>query len=218
MISLEMCPAVSFSAEILTIPAAFFESDPPQKTYTPVGLRAPEQILGDPASRAADIWAFGILVFEIVRGHTVFEFASRAKDRDNIDDEHLLDMSTFVGPLPESLYQRWTRSLKYFTPERVLYNKIVSMETWDSLGYDPDPLENNRSPMEEEFDDGKPTSLSAEETAAIKSLIRRALQYDPAKRPTTSELLEDLWFTTEFERVLTEEVIYTFRACPRLAN
>src|SRR6202000_1176566 len=84
MISLEMCPAVSFSAKILTIPAAFFESDPPQKTYTPVGLRAPEQILGDPASRAADIWAFGILVFEIVRGHTVFEFASRAKDRANI--------------------------------------------------------------------------------------------------------------------------------------
>ena len=72
-------------------------------------------------------------------------------------------LSDWIGSLPENLYQRWTRSSKYFTPERVLYNAIVTMDSWDYLGYEPDPLEDNRmDPMEKQFGEDKPTSVSAE--------------------------------------------------------
>jgi serine/threonine protein kinase len=130
-----------------------------------------------------------------------------ARGREDVDDEHLLALGDWIGPLPENLYQRWTRSSKYFTLERVLYNTIVSMDSWDFLGYEPYPLEDNRmDPMEKQFDEDKPTSVSPEEATVIKALIRRTLQYDPAKRPTACELLQDPWFTTHFERILTEEV------------
>ena len=211
MISIEMSPPVSFLLHryvMPMIPAAFFESDPPEERHTPLGLRAPEQIFGDSASKAADIWAFGILVFEFVCGCMVFEFGLGPIGRENVDDEHLLMLSDWIGPLPENLHQRWSRSSKYFTPERVLYNTIVTMDSWDYLGYEPDTLDDNRmDPMEKQFDEYKPTSVSAEEEGTvIKALIRRTLQYDPAKRPTACELLQDPWFTTDFERILTEEV------------
>ena len=60
--------------------------------------------------------------------------------------------------------------------------------------------------METEFDEAKPPSVSAEEATAIKALIRRTLQYDADKRPTASELLQDPWFLTNFDRAVPEEV------------
>ncbi|CAK7275429.1 hypothetical protein SEPCBS119000_006689 [Sporothrix epigloea] len=47
--------------------------------------------------------------------------------------------------------------------------------------------------LEDRFDAAAP-DLNEEEATAVKALIRRILQYDPDKRPTLSELLQDPWF------------------------
>ena len=47
--------------------------------------------------------------------------------------------------------------------------------------------------MEEEFDNAG-LDLAEEEAYKVKALIRRILQYDPAKRPSAAEILLDPWF------------------------
>jgi serine/threonine protein kinase len=186
--------------------AAFFESDPPKEMHTPVGLRAPEQIFGDPVDKTADIWAFGILVFEMLCGTMLYQLWSR-KNPDITDDEHILMLIDTVGPLPERFYNRWTRSSKYFTPEGVQYNRYVDNPDQPIYpDYLPELMGGKMELVEDLFIELKPKSFSSEEATLVKALIRRTLQYDPAKRPTASELLQDPWFTTEFESANAEEV------------
>lgn len=47
--------------------------------------------------------------------------------------------------------------------------------------------------MEEAFDQVGP-DISEEEGHKVKALIRWILQYDPAKRPSPAEILQDPWF------------------------
>ena len=56
-----------------------------------------------------------------------------------------------------------------------------------------EPLMLEQQSKEELFDQAKP-ELGEKETGQVKSLIRRILQYDPTKRPSPSELLDDPWF------------------------
>jgi serine/threonine protein kinase len=50
--------------------------------------------------------------------------------------------------------------------------------------------------MEELFDQASP-DISKEESEAVKALVRRILQYDPAKRPSPEEILLDPWFAAD---------------------
>ncbi|KAK5635845.1 hypothetical protein RRF57_011557 [Xylaria bambusicola] len=47
--------------------------------------------------------------------------------------------------------------------------------------------------IEKAFDATHP-DVDEHEATQIKSLIRRILQYDPAKRPSAEGILEDPWF------------------------
>lgn len=47
--------------------------------------------------------------------------------------------------------------------------------------------------MEELFDQADP-DLDDDEAYKVKALIRWILQYDPAKRPSSAEILSDPWF------------------------
>lgn len=47
--------------------------------------------------------------------------------------------------------------------------------------------------MEKLFDQAGP-DLAMEEAHTVKALIRRILLYDPAKRPSPTEILSDPWF------------------------
>ncbi|KAI0965912.1 serine protein kinase [Xylaria arbuscula] len=56
------------------------------------------------------------------------------------------------------------------------------------------PLMLKELSMEEIFDEAKP-EIAEDEAKAVKLLIRRILQYDPAKRPSAAEILQDPWFS-----------------------
>ena len=58
--------------KISDLGGAFFISEPPAKPVTPLALRSPELILGEPISKAQDIWSFGCLMFEFLTGKSLF--------------------------------------------------------------------------------------------------------------------------------------------------
>jgi serine/threonine protein kinase len=135
-----------------------------------------------------DIWAIGCLVFELITGQQLYHVDDYDNPEDQVDD-HLLMLSDSLGPLPEKLYAFWTRSSKYYTPERVHFNTFLYDDPEET-----DLLLNKMKPLEELFDENKPDGLSDNESKMIKALLRRILQYDPAKRPTPSQILQDPWF------------------------
>jgi serine/threonine protein kinase len=174
------------------VPVAYFTSNPPKTHTIPLGLRPPELILGKKIDNTLDIWAFGCLVFEFIANRPLYfidTFCSISKGEET--DDHLLMFRDTLGPLPDSLYSLWTRSSKYYTPERVQFNSLTYKDPEET-----DLLVNKMKPLEEEFDEDKPDDLSDEEGKMAKALIRRALQYDTAKRPTPSQLLQDPFFTS----------------------
>jgi non-specific serine/threonine protein kinase len=107
------------------------------------------------------------------------------------DDEHLLQLTARLGPLPDKLYRHWKTSSLYFTPERKLYNCQLG-----GVPEGEEPFMVQENSMEESFDEAAP-ELDEEEACRVKALIRRILQHDPAKRPLPAEILRDPWFCGE---------------------
>ncbi|KAK4696191.1 hypothetical protein P7C71_g1685, partial [Lecanoromycetidae sp. Uapishka_2] len=58
--------------KISDLGGAFVDAQPPAKPVTPLGLRSPELILGEPINQAQDIWSFGCLMFEYITGRMMF--------------------------------------------------------------------------------------------------------------------------------------------------
>lgn len=122
-LSLELNPLV----KITDLGAAFFESSPPDKVVTPVALRAPEVILrgngdgGPHIGKGIDTWAFGCLVFELLTGRPLFVrlegLDGDAEGDEQTNDEHLIQLSEVLGPLPAALAGRWRRRESYFGPD-----------------------------------------------------------------------------------------------------
>jgi non-specific serine/threonine protein kinase len=106
----------------------------------------------------------------------------------NEDDDHLLSLTTELGPLPDELLKHWTTSWLYFTPGRKLFNERLG-----GVGQGKEPLVLKPLSMEELFDQAGP-DLDDEEAHKVKGLIRRILQYDPMKRPSPAGILSDPWF------------------------
>ncbi|CAK7267271.1 hypothetical protein SEPCBS119000_002457 [Sporothrix epigloea] len=175
-----------FKIKLSDLGSAYFFDDPPTKDTTPRGLRAPETILTHTMNNALDIWSFGCLVFELITGQRIFNLCSFGRKMDD-EDQHLLELNACVGALPEEIMKQWKRSSLYFTPQGKLYNCMIGR----GEGGTPHMFE--QQSLEERFDAAAP-DLDEKEAMAVKALIRRILQYDPAKRPTPSELLQDPWF------------------------
>lgn len=100
------------------------------------------------------------------------------------NDDHLLYLAELIGPLPDEIFNHWTNSSLYFTPERKLFNCDVGGK---------EPFMREQWSMEQLFDEAG-SDLDEEEANKVKALIRRILQYDPAKRPSAAEILSDPWF------------------------
>ncbi|KAI0443816.1 serine protein kinase [Xylaria telfairii] len=176
-----------FRIKLSDMGGAYFFTDPPTKPITPAGLRAPEMILTGAINNTLDVWSFGCLVFELITGQPLFCVPwcdSEVKQNDG----HLLSLTTTLGPLPDELYKQWETSWLYFTPQRKLFNFELG-----GVAEGAEPLMAEQPSMEESFDQADP-DLGREEADQVKSLIRRILQYDPAKRPSPAEILRDPWF------------------------
>lgn len=166
---------------------AFFASDPPPNIVTPLGLRAPELILGCSYHSSIDIWSFGCLVFEFLTGRPLFAIPGYGNDRDD-DDEHLLQLTYILGQIPDHLYKCWTRSSRFFNPNRVQFNSFL-----EEVPADIDPLSARGVPLEEDFNSLKPIDMTDAEATVVVQFLRWILQYDNARRPTANDILRHPW-------------------------
>lgn len=170
----------------LQLPAYFF-NNPPKKPVTPTGLRSPELVLKGEIHHSLDIWSFGCLLFELTTGQPLFCVPGPGSEKE-LNDDHLLVLEERLGPLPEDLYHLWKTASQYYTPDRKLYNCQIG-----GVPEGEEPLMLERLSMEEAFDQTKP-ELGEEEAEKVKKLIRRILQYDPSRRLSVVEILQDPWF------------------------
>ncbi|KAF8251481.1 kinase-like protein [Wilcoxina mikolae CBS 423.85] len=104
--------------------------------------------------------------------------------------DHSIDIWSFGCLVFEfGLFNKWTRANRYFGPNR---RKINSM-----IGGEPDGGEFRFDSVEKYFHSNKPSDLDDREAEIIIALIRKILQYDPEKRPSAANLVQDPWFKVE---------------------
>jgi serine/threonine protein kinase len=153
---------------------------------TPLALRSPELILGGKIGSSIDIWSFGCLIFELLTGAPLFSVVVFFEnDREDADDEHLLQMNDILEPLPDIWLQgMWPRAGKYFGSGRERLGPIPD-------GQDEPIIDD---PLEVRFQEYKPKDIDDVEAGVITSLILSILRYEPSQRPTAEELLKHSWF------------------------
>lgn len=157
---------------------------------TPVALRSPELIFKQEINKDQDIWSFGCLIFELFTGRHLF-LVSNMGNKEETDDDHFLQFNDVLGPLPESLREKYPRARIYFNEKgEKVKNYIGELPE----GFDPSTIKPFPS-LEKSFDDEKPADMSAEEADTIKGILRWILDYHAAKRPSAAELLKHLWFS-----------------------
>ena len=174
---------------------------------TPIALRAPEIILRDLASPAVDIWSFGCLLYEYLTGEALFQIPP-LPDRvvEVKDDDHLIQLSEILGPLPPYFLQRWPRADRYFElngRRKPAAGNPIDLYMEARFGRDttsaeevigpPPPLDS----LEKRFHMNKPSDFdddNGEDEKIIVALLRTILRHDPRERPSASDLLEHSWF------------------------
>jgi len=173
---------------------AFFHSEPPAKPVTPLGLRCPELVLGDPITQRQDVWSLGCLMFEFITGQMLFNIMAFPDEEggdselNEANDDHWLQFSDILGPLPPKILSRWSRSHLYYNDKGQKVRHYIGdlPEGEDDSG--PDET------LETQIDRRKAADLSPDEALIIKNILRSILQYDPTNRPSASELLRHPWF------------------------
>jgi serine/threonine protein kinase len=182
---------------------AYEISNPPESFTTPLGLRAPELIVGEKLGETADIWSFGCLVYEFVTGRSLFAVIPLASsDASEVDEDHQLQMTRLLGPPPEELYENWI----CLTPKHDVVDRKPndSDEGSDNLGAEGSygdgmgsspGLPNLPQSLEEAFERDKSSDLSDEDARKTVALVRGILQYETAKRPSIEALLTHSWFS-----------------------
>lgn len=107
-----------FVVKISDLGAAFPFADPPAEPITPVGLRSPECICGAQISPDQDIWSFGCLIYQFLTGYELFVICGYDEgEEDEADDEHFMQFSSVLGPLPPEILSKWSRSHLYYNSE-----------------------------------------------------------------------------------------------------
>ncbi|KFZ18072.1 hypothetical protein V501_01369 [Pseudogymnoascus sp. VKM F-4519 (FW-2642)] len=77
-------------------------------------LRAPEVTLGAPWGTGVDIWSFGCLIIEFVKGHLSFPGTASRNGAWTAEDDRLAQLMEVFGLFPKALLERGARSKEFF--------------------------------------------------------------------------------------------------------
>ncbi|KAF7441912.1 SPS1, serine threonine protein kinase [Pyrenophora tritici-repentis] len=171
--------------KLFDLGSSFWAADTQARTVTPIGLRAPELILGQKFGRGVDIWAIGCLMFELLTSRSLFSVMLSGPDseaQEDADDDHLLQLNDRISPLPDDTMKAWPGSSDWYGPNR---------EPLNPYG-DEAPVK--YSSLEEHFNQYKNPEITNEEAADFLSIMRQILVYDPNMRRSAEELLKHPWF------------------------
>lgn len=133
----------------------------------PAIYRAPEIILGLEWDAKIDIWSFGVMIWDLFEGSSLF---CAMKDGNLNDEQHLAEMVSLMGPPPKSLLERSEMSRRYWNAEGV----------W--IAATPIPCQTLEA---------REKRLDGREREKLLALARKILRWLPEERPTAEELYED---------------------------
>ncbi|AEO68653.1 uncharacterized protein THITE_2118248 [Thermothielavioides terrestris NRRL 8126] len=88
-------------------------------------FRSPEIVLAIPWDRKIDIWAFGLMIWHLLEGDTLF--TERLPSRDASTPAHLARMISLLGPPPPDLLEKGNVTANYFNDDG----------KWPSVGLPP---------------------------------------------------------------------------------
>ncbi|KAI9758624.1 MAG: hypothetical protein M4579_002935 [Chaenotheca gracillima] len=135
-----------FEVKLSDFGEVFNASKPEKRPSVPMGLRAPELVLGLTFDEKIDIWSFGCLAFEFLTGMAFFG-AGGFPNEQKEDDELLLQMTDALGPLPDSIFTQWPRANLYFGPNR------------ERIQWSPSEGSDHGSDGLSDFDEAEPSDL-----------------------------------------------------------
>ncbi|EGY19378.1 uncharacterized protein VDAG_09580 [Verticillium dahliae VdLs.17] len=178
-----------------------------------------ETILGLDLGKRTDIWCVGCLVFELITGRQLFvrlEALQGDESDETTNDEHLIQLSQVLGPMPTSLFTHWQRGPQYYGLEGELIiddgesdvsddekSSQATLESGDNRSQGNRVGSERGSPLataesfvslEQQLRKCKPDDMEEAEEAIVLELLRWILQYDPEKRPSAEEILTHPWF------------------------
>lgn len=204
-----LCPLLHTSAETR---AAFLSDNPPKQPLIAVGLRPPEVVLQMSFDHTVDIWSFGCYLFEIFTGQPLFDLPpvfglalvddddldqtqndGGSNDEDGRDDDHLLQMITNLGPLPLAMFEKWPRRRRYYDTNMNIVRTDVGQSDIP-LG----PVHIGAT-LKQRLKASWLPERTAEELVDLVHVLERALEYDPTRRPSATELLCFDWFNCAYD-------------------
>ncbi|KAK7936650.1 kinase-like protein [Apiospora aurea] len=156
---------------------------------TVVDYMAPESLLGLPdVPGASDIFSLGLWFWEVVMLRGLVVDAGFQQPRGRV----LQYLARRLGPVPASLRARWGR------PDA---DRFVDADSGRPLDT---PEEDEEEYGDDDFPRGgiwyharkrRPLDMSDEDMGAFVHLIQQMLRWEPDRRPSTDELLQDKWFS-----------------------
>ncbi|KAK4615771.1 Serine/threonine-protein kinase SRPK [Fulvia fulva] len=132
--------------------------------------RAPEIVLGIPWNEKIDIWAFGLMIWDLVQGKHLFN--EKLPTREASAGTHLSKMIALMGPPPPDLAENAGVWDKFLDAEGCLNPGI---KTFQGSLEDEDEI------------------FEGDEKTAFLSFTRKMLRWRPEDRLSAKELLEDSW-------------------------
>ncbi|KAK6211166.1 hypothetical protein QIS74_10430 [Colletotrichum tabaci] len=153
---------------------ARFGDGPFEGQVMPDLYRAPEIIIGIPWDEKIDIWALGLMIWDLFEGKLLFN--TRHRDRTASRAAHFARMVSLLGPPPDDLLERGSSWKELFDKKGKL---MIDGEIPESS-------------LEEE--EG---NLEGSEKAEFLIFLRKMLQWRPEDRLSARELMEDLWLNRQ---------------------
>jgi len=139
----------------------------------PEVYRAPEVVLCMPWTSAADIWNVGVMIWDLFEGEHMFH--PGGKDRKLSNARMLGEMIALLGPPPSHFLRRADETLAYWNHDA----------QWKGFGDIPEyALEDIE------------VYLEGENKEHFMIFMRKMLQWDPEKRFSAHDLLQDQWLNS----------------------
>ncbi|KAL4957519.1 kinase-like domain-containing protein [Aspergillus filifer] len=142
----------------------------PKRVGHPVLCDFGSAMFGDNYREDIDIWNVGCMIWDMYEGGELFRGYDPEFERYR-SRKHLAEMINLLGPPPPEFIAQGRRKDEFFSSGgRLLFECLLT----------------DQVPLEE-----RETTLKGEDREAFLRLTRKMLQWDPSKRSTVKELVED---------------------------
>ena len=193
---------LTFNLQLIDYGAACFVRDANDglQAYA-YALRPPELVLDlpqfTPLTPAADIWALGLVIYQLVTLSNLWPSSSFEDTVEEADDELLLRMVSRLGRMPARLAEAWKNS-KEFLDEHGEELPDVD-DNGKPLRGEEEAKRKFEATLTEVLRKDRPVGMGKGERIAFEEFLRACLAWEPAERKSAGELLEGAWLGGKWE-------------------